>query len=138
MRIGLAFLMMGLRAATGAAAESAYWTEWTGPVRLPRVSAQAVDTGPAAVAANQADGPAAALALERGLRGRVVNNSAHVHSALDEHREHMYYPEASPVPMDPERIVPMTPELWTDEQILADFRKNRTPEQEGLIIFLKT
>ena len=123
--------------AVGAFAEQAYWSEWTGPLTIRKVAALAQPRA-AAPATVATDGPAAALDLERSLRGRRVNKAAESMIAYDGRPEHMYYPDAQPVPMNPERIIPMTPELWTDEQIMADFQKNHTPEQEGILIFLKT
>jgi hypothetical protein len=37
-----------------------------------------------------------------------------------------------------ENITELTKELWSKEHVLADFRKNRTQDQVGVIVFLKT
>ncbi len=37
-----------------------------------------------------------------------------------------------------ENITELTKELWSKEHVLADFEENRTPDQIGVIVFLKT
>lgn len=84
------------------------------------------------------EGPAAAMAFERATRGVSVNpNSTRMPYSTDPSR--MRYPDSQPAAVTGLRnIVPMTPELWTPAQLLADFQKNRTPEQVGVIVFMKT
>jgi hypothetical protein len=78
-------------------------------------------------------GPAAALAFAEHYRGeREARGELHC------------YPDAIGVPLaDCENIVPMTAELWTPAQLVADYRRRMAalPERErkkGIIVMLKT
>lgn len=101
---------------------------------------QRTQVGPASdvtghkVAAVQAadEGPTAALEFERKYRGPKYGK-AYGYS------QEGLYPQARGIPLtDMKHIIPMTEKLWSREQILADFKKNRTPEQVGVIVMAKT
>lgn len=84
-------------------------------------------------AAGEKYGPAAALAFAEHYRGeRETPRQLHC------------YPGAVGVPLaDCENIVPMTAELWTPAQLVADYRRRMAalPERErkkGIIVMLKT
>ncbi len=70
------------------------------------------------------EGPAAALAFERGYRGAQIGG---------------YYPDAKPIPFkDTKNIVPMNESLWSTVDLMADFRKNKTAEQKAILVVVKT
>jgi hypothetical protein len=84
------------------------------------------------------EGPEAALAFLRASRGDIVDPSSQRMPYTDSGKG-MKYPESFPVPIAGLRnIVAMTPQIWTPEQLMIDFEKNKTPEQIGFIVFLKT
>lgn len=134
---GLFFLV----SATDASADRSKisWTDWNGKISIQKMEKQEELQGAPAngAASNEETGPAAALELERSLRGRTVNESAKDFVDYDGQREHMYYPDAQPVPVDPKSIVEMTPDFWTQEQLILDFQKNGLGKA-GFIVVLKT
>ena len=70
-------------------------------------------------------GPDAALALEKSLRGSETRGRRST--------------GASPVDLERCRnITQMSPDLWTKEDILADFERTRTEDQVGVVVFVKT
>lgn len=91
---------------------------------------------PAVLAASKPspkEGPAAALAFARSFRGEVFTaNTLHC------------WPDAKGVPFaDCEHIVPMSHNLWTPAQIVADFQRRMAAlpvgeRKKGIIVMLKT
>lgn len=78
-------------------------------------------------------GPAAALDFARSFRGETYTPDV-LHC----------YPDAKGVPFaDCEHIIPMTHNLWTPNQIIADFQRRMSPlppgsRKQGIIVMLKT
>jgi hypothetical protein len=78
-------------------------------------------------------GPAAALAFEMRYRGEICTPDVV-----------QRYPEARGIPFtDTENIIPMSSQLWTPAEVVADSRRRAMllPEKErpkGIIVFLKT
>lgn len=77
------------------------------------------------ISAQGQEGPDAALSFVRKTCGFDVNEAKCV--------------EPHPVPFtETQRIIPMNENLWTREQIIADYKKNRLPGQVGPLVLLKT
>ncbi|MES2693416.1 MAG: hypothetical protein V4773_08085 [Verrucomicrobiota bacterium] len=80
-----------------------------------------------------AEGPAAAFKFARGFRGETYKEKV----------EHCY-PDAQGVPFgDCENIIPMSHNLWTPRQIVADFQRRMaelppSERKKGIIVVLKT
>lgn len=78
-------------------------------------------------------GPAAAVAFARGYRGEGYKPQAE-----------LCYPDAVGVPFaDCENIIPLTENLWTPQQLSADFRRRMAAlppaeRKRGIIVLLKT
>lgn len=78
-------------------------------------------------------GPAAALAFARGYRGEVYHA-----------KDLQCWPDAKGVPFaDCANIIPMTNNLWTPKQIVADFQRRMADlppaeRKKGIIVLLKT
>ena len=68
----------------------------------------------------ETEGPAAALAFEKSFREKDRRKSKPVRFE------------------DCQNITPLTTEMWSTEHVLCDFEVNRTPEQIGVIVILKT
>ncbi len=67
------------------------------------------------------EGPSAAFEFEQSFRDLEVGN------------------QWTPVPLDRcEHITEMTKDLWSKKDVLTDFKKNRSEEQLGVIVIVKT
>ncbi|GIW55626.1 MAG: hypothetical protein KatS3mg082_2030 [Nitrospiraceae bacterium] len=68
-----------------------------------------------------AEGPGAAMAFEKSFRGEGNSDTW------------------KPIPFEQcSHITPLTEELWSKKHVLTDFKRNRTPDQIGVIVFVKT
>jgi hypothetical protein len=89
--------------------------------------------GASAMAADVAEGPAAALAFARSFRGEAFKPN-----------DRICYPDATGIPFaDCEHIIPMEHNLWTPRQLCADFQRRMAAlpvaeRKKGIIVLLKT
>lgn len=99
---------------------------------------KAAEVAGKALAAQAAEGPDAALAFEKKYRGK--DNKA----GWGQTQEGRF--ESTPVSFyetdanDPiaQNIIPMTTKLWTPKELIEDFKKNKTAEQEAILVIVKT
>lgn len=90
------------------------------------------------------EGPEAVLDLIRTTSGPKNPNykpccHAGAHAPVRRKKEEEAYPGAKPIPFAGlKNIVPMTKELWSPEDILKDFAKNKAEGQEAALVIVKT
>ncbi|HVE12842.1 MAG TPA: hypothetical protein VNI01_05570 [Elusimicrobiota bacterium] len=144
------FLALGARAQSPeslrASAERSFAAAAAAPVAAAQQGAAPPPAGPGlAPAPRPADGPEAALELERGYRGKKnpdykpCEHGDKPHAPVRRKREEEAYPDAKPVPFAGLRnIAPMSPELWRAADLEKDFAKNKGEGQEAILIIVKT
>ncbi len=84
---------------------------------------------PTAPALPASEGPAAALSFEQSCRGPMVPSEG----------PYGIFPKAKPMALESlSHIFPLTESMWTRTDVLNDFRKNKSPEQIGAVVIVKT